>query len=336
MVPISHRSRIFTIAVLVLALTVGHNFGIRSRGDYLHHFYHACFFLPLILSAFWFGLKGALATSLTITLLNLPEVVAHFEKFSPLEFEYMLQMGIYNVMAVCLGLLRDRERREQKRSLEAGRLAAIGRAMSCVAHDMKTPLIAIGGFSQMLMKHFDAGDPNLEKLEIIVKETRRLEMMVKEMLDFSRPLELHRSREDMCLLIEESLAVVNEVASTRGVIIFCTPSSSPLISLDPLRIKQVLINLMINAVEASPAGETVTVAAYRKGRSIIVDVSDKGEGIPNGKTDEIFSPFYTTKKEGTGLGLPIARKIVEAHDGRLELLQNSGRGLIFRVRLPIG
>lgn len=335
MAPMGNKTRFATIVFLVLAITVAHNFGFRSRTDYLHHFFHACFFLPLVLAAFWFGLKGALATSLTITLLNLPEVVTHFKSFSPLEFEYMLQMGIYNVMAVCLGILRDRERRQQKRALDAGNLAAIGKAMSCVAHDMKTPLIAIGGFSQMLLKHFQAGDPELEKLEIIVKETRRLETMVREMLDFSRPLELHRSREDMCLLIEESMAIVNEVASAKGVTVFCAPSKSPLVSLDALRIKQVLMNLMMNAVEASPEGETVTVAAYRKGGSIVVDVSDKGEGIPDGRMDEIFSPFFTTKKEGTGLGLPIARKIVEAHEGCLELVKSPGRGLIFRVRLPI-
>jgi len=332
----SNKTRIALISLVVLAITVAHSFGIRSRGGYLHHLYHACFFLPLILAGFWFGLKGALATSLSITLLNLPEVITHFEKFSPIEFDYMLQMGIYNVVAVCLGMLRDRERREQKRALEAGRLAAIGKAISCVAHDMKTPLVAIGGFGQLLMKHFETGDPRLEKLEIIVRETRRLEMMVREMLDFSRPLELHRSEEDMCLLVRESLAVVNEAATAKRVIVFSTPANPPRISVDPLRIKQVLINLMINAVEASPEGEIVTVATYKQGRNLVVDVSDKGDGIPDGKAEEIFSPFYTTKKEGTGLGLTIARKIVEAHEGRLELLQNSGKGLIVRVILPIG
>lgn len=140
----------------------------------------------------------------------------------------------------------------------------------------------------------------------------------------------------MCLLVRESLAVVNEAAAAKRVIVFSTPANPPRISVDPLRIKQVLINLMINAVEASPEGEIVTVATYKQGKSLVVDVGDKGDGIPEGKMEEIFSPFYTTKKNGTGLGLTIARKIVEAHEGRLELLHNSGKGLIVRMILPIG
>jgi signal transduction histidine kinase len=99
--------------------------------------------------------------------------------------------------------------------------------------------------------------------------------------------------------------------------------------------KQVLINLLMNAVQASPEGETVTVTVCQKGRYIGIELSDNGCGISFTQSEEIFAPFSTTKKEGTGLGLPIAKKIIEAHKGHLELLDNPEQGATFRILLPI-
>ena len=110
----------------------------------------------------------------------------------------------------------------------------------------------------------------------------------------------------------------------------------PPVSFDVMRMKQALINLLMNAIQASPEGETVTVSTYQKGSYIGIDLSDNGCGIPHRQREEIFAPFSTTKKEGTGLGLPIAKKIIEAHDGRLEILDNTERGTTFRVLVPMG
>ncbi len=337
---VSNRARIILVAVFVVILSVTHYTADALHWEYLHtdyqhYLYHAFFFLPLILAGFWFGLRGAVITSLIITAANLPDVLHHIHAFSPLKFYYLLQVGIYNIVAVSLGILRDRERKEQERSRMDENLAAMGKALSCVAHDMKTPLIAIGGFSQMLLKNMDDKDPGRAKLEIVVKEARRLELMVKEMLDFSRPLELHKSEEDMCRLIEESLAVVHDLAEQKQVRIQCAPATLPHISMDCMRMKQVIINLVINAIEASPQGEAVVVSSFREANNIIVDVRDRGDGIPADKKDTIFSPFFTTKKEGTGLGLPIARKIIDAHLGRLEMFTAPEKGIVFRVSLPL-
>ena len=171
----------------------------------------------------------------------------------------------------------------------------------------------------------------IKRLDIIVEETQRLESMVKEMLDFSRPLELHRSQEDINKLISQSLAIISEFAQERKVKVQSQSSQNlPLISFDPPRMKQVLINLLINAIEASPEGETVSVHKYQKREKLIIDVSDSGCGIPIDKKEEIFFPFFTTKEDGTGLGLPIAKKIVEAHGGYLEVLENPEKGRYFQ------
>jgi len=107
------------------------------------------------------------------------------------------------------------------------------------------------------------------------------------------------------------------------------------LTFDCQRMKQVLINLLMNAIEASPEGEIVTVHAYRKGRKLVVDVTDHGSGVPYDRREEMFSPFFTTKKEGTGLGLPIVEKIIEAHHGQIEIVDNSDRGVTFRTVIPI-
>ena len=108
----------------------------------------------------------------------------------------------------------------------------------------------------------------------------------------------------------------------------------PLIAVDAMRMKQVVINLVMNAVQASPEGETVIVGSHYRGENLVIDVVDHGSGIPPEKRDEIFYPFVSSKKEGTGLGLAIVRKIIEAHKGQVRVFDNPESGVTFRVFIP--
>lgn len=327
------------IGVMLAAVTLLHYITPQSAHHY-HIFYRQLYFVPLFLAAFWFGLRGALATSLSIMLLYLPFMELHWENFSPDDFSQVLDIVLYNAFAVSMGILRDREVEEQRRSRKEECLAAMGKALLGVAHDMRTPLIAIGGFSRLIQGHLTTHGGSVEeycrdKLEIIIKETRRLENMVQDMLDFARPLQLHRSRESIDQILEESVTIVQAVAEEKGVILRnAWKGPVPPVCLDPLRIKQVFLNLLLNAVQASPEGETVRVNCRRGGAKLMIDITDHGCGIPVEKRQEIFVPFFTTKKDGTGLGLCIVKKIVEAHEGHLEILDNSEKGLTFRVVLP--
>jgi PAS domain S-box-containing protein len=234
------------------------------------------------------------------------------------------------------GMWRLIQRERELHALrESESLAAMGRALSSVAHDMKTPLIAIGGFTSLVQRHMEQTDPHRRKLDIVIKETRRLEAMVKDMLDFSRPLDLERSAESVDKLLSESLILLDSTAKERKVCLrsFTAPDLSTA-SFDSVRMKQVLINLAANGIQASPEGKTVTISAYPKQTCLVIDVKDHGPGIPHEKRTDIFSPFYTTKKEGTGLGLSIVKKIVEAHEGRIEIHDNPEGGLTFRLVLP--
>ncbi len=229
--------------------------------------------------------------------------------------------------------LMERER-SMKALKEAENLAGIGRALSSVAHDMKTPLIAIGGFAKQIQRHIDPEDPCRMKTGIILKETERLEKMVEDMLDFSKPIELRKSLEKFDAILEESIAVTKPLADAKGVELRIESSASiPELLIDPMRIERVLINLLTNAIQASAEGGPVTISRHKQEKELLIEVSDSGPGIPGEIRKDIFLPFFTTRKGGTGLGLPIVKKVIEAHDGRIEVL-DSECGATFRLRLP--
>ena len=229
---------------------------------------------------------------------------------------------------------------ERERSIkalkDAENLAAIGRALSCVAHDMKTPMIAIGGFSKQVQRNISRSHPDWGKMEIVLNEIERLEKMIRDMLDFSKPLHIQRSLEDISIILEESIAVIKPLAEKKNIELRVeTFTPPPPLLVDRFRLIQVFINLLTNAIEASPDAQTVKIRLCTRGNDLVVEVVDRGSGIASEIRKDIFLPFFTTRKEGTGLGLPIVKKIIEAHKGSLEVLDNPTKGATFRIRLPV-
>ncbi len=302
---------------------------------YYHVFFIELYFLPIVLAAFWFGLRGSLTTSLAVTVCFAPFIFGHWQNFSPDDFGRLLSVALYISSAIFIGLLRDREMAAQKRLLQTEGLAAIGKSLAAVAHDMKAPLVAIGGFTRQVLKKFEEKDPVHAKLAFVVKETVRMESMMKNMLDFSRPLEVQFSHGDLNAIVEDNVSIVNETARNKEVTVECMLSQDiPTVAFDAIRMKQVIINLVLNAVEASLDGGIVTINTSTAAHGVIIDVVDCGAGILIEHREKVFEPFFTTKREGTGLGLAIVKKIVEAHEGSLEILDNFPKGTIFRVMLP--
>jgi two-component system sensor histidine kinase HydH len=329
------KAKIAFVAFLVGGITLAHYF-TEWKVHHYHIFYQGLYFLPVILAGFWFGLRGALGTSLSIMILYLPFTIINWNNFSADDFNSVMEMVLYNVVALILGKLRDRERVAQGRLLQSERLADMGKAVSCLAHDLKTPLIAIGGLGRLARKNIENNDFSFkEKLDIIVKEANRLEKMVREMLDFSRPLELHPTKGNINNVVNESLLIISDLTQAKKVKVQNLPSRDlPFMFFDSERMKQAFINLLTNAIEASPEEGTVSIYCYHKRKKLIVDIKDQGIGISSDKKEEIFSPFFTTKSGGAGLGLAIAKKIVEAHQGYLEVLENPEKGATFRVAIP--
>jgi two-component system sensor histidine kinase HydH len=328
------KAKVLTISLLIAAITFFH-YSTELGAHHYHVFYQGLYFLPVLLAGLWFGLRGGVAASLSITILYLPFTVIHWKAFSSEDFNNLLEMVLYNLVAVILGILRDREKKEQIRLREAESLAAVGKAVSTVAHELKNPLVAIGGFSRLVKKHLPKNHPYRDKIDIIIEEGRRLEKLVKEILDFSRPPNLQREKGDMKGIIDQTLAIVSYLAEKKNVgVSLQPPPNLSSVSLDSERLMQAFINLLTNAIDASPEGEKVIVSMRQRARSIVVDVTDHGPGIPRSQRKEIFSLFFTTKRHGTGLGLAITKNIIEAHRGSVEVLDNPDKGVTFRVTLP--
>lgn len=302
---------------------------------YYHDLLSHLYFMPLILAAVWFGIKGALGFSLTVTLVNLPFMIANWHGLSLEDFNRILEVFLFYVVAGVLGALSDREKARQQALRESEHLAAMGRTLAGVAHDMKNPLAAIGGFTRLLRKKLDLDDDSRHKMDLITAETDRLEAMVNDMLDFARPLHLGLEVGDINEVLRRSLLLMEDQAAKREVSFKVDLGADiPPLRFDPKRMEQVFLNLLSNALEASPEGEGVFVHTYLEEEQVCLEVADHGEGIPADQQEKIFTPFFTTKRYGTGLGLAIVMKIMHTHKGKVEVRRTHKGGATFKISLP--
>jgi two-component system, NtrC family, sensor histidine kinase HydH len=308
----------------------------QRQEKYYHLFYRELYFLPLIAAGIWFGLRGAILSSLGITLSYLPIIWREWQGFSSGDFDRILQIIILNILAMILGLISDREKASLNALQKSETLADLGGAVSGILHDMKTPLIAIGGYARSIKKNLSETDPNQKKLDTIVKEVERLDNLTRDILFYARPVPEKPPPRDLNELVRGCCPLAKEAARKRNIRMEISLSPSlPSVSVDKPALERTLLNLLLNAIEASPDGGLVTVKTEMKGREAVISIGDEGPGIPVELRKQIFFPFFTTKKEGTGLGLSIAFKIVKTHGGHITVRDNGRTGTIFEIHLPL-
>ncbi len=234
----------------------------------------------------------------------------------------------------------DELKKSQDKLIQAEKLAALGRLTADVAHEIRNPLTAIGGFARRLYKSV-AGEKEKERAEVIVAEVDRLEKILKDVLTFSRDaryhLEKHRVEEFVYSVMDMYEPACSEQAVTVEVMI---EKNLPPVLIDRDQVRQALINLITNALDAMPRGGTLKVTAGNESlhgvRYVYLKVSDTGHGIDEDKMSLIFEPFFTTKEigRGTGLGLSITRKIIEEHGGFIRGESARGKGSSFSLYFP--
>jgi PAS domain S-box-containing protein len=240
---------------------------------------------------------------------------------------------------------------EEKRRLD--RLAALGEMAAHVAHEVRNPLASIKASVHILRHDLAAPAPDLtpaqESLLIVQHEVERLDAIVRDLLLFARPRQLHRVPTDLIALCEHILRVIQSQCTEAGVEIHRVYADLPLALVDAGQIEQVLLNLVTNALQAMPEGGILTVACQvttkigdapskneeRTGGAIEITINDTGGGIAPDHLGRIFQPFFTTKAHGMGLGLPITRRLVEDHGGQLHAESHLGYGSTFFLRLPL-
>jgi two-component system, NtrC family, sensor histidine kinase HydH len=219
------------------------------------------------------------------------------------------------------------------------RLAAVGRLAGGVAHEIRNPLSSIKGFATYFKERSQPTDEATEMATILIQEVERLDRVVGQLLDFSRPVKPACWPVSVADFLADSLKRIATTSAEKAVSVdFSLGTDVSEAYFDSDLIHQVLLNLYLNALDAMPEGGRLAVAADLSGdkQHLMIKVSDTGRGIPADSVGQIFDPYFTTKATGTGLGLAIVNNLVEAHGGEVRVQSEPGQGTVFCIRLPLG
>jgi two-component system sensor histidine kinase HydH len=319
-----------------------------------HNILQHLYYLPIAFAGMYRGWKGGLGAAVfsAICYVTLFAVRPNPTR----EFAPYAEIIDFFLVGLVVGILGDRERR-QKQALErtsrqlgqvyrelqenfermkrAERLYAIGQLSAGLAHEIRNPLASIEGAASILQNDSGSEERRLEFLTIIQRECRRLNRLLTQFLDFARPRPPEYGSVDIGHLLESVINLAQHGASEGIRLRKEVAPNLPVVRSDPEQLKQVILNLTINAIQGMPEGGEILLSARQREDKVLIQVRDEGCGISQEHLDKVFDPFFTTKKDGTGLGLSVAHQIVSQHGGMLGMERNPDKGMTFSVSLPL-
>jgi len=234
-----------------------------------------------------------------------------------------------------------RFREMKKRALASERLAYVGTLAGGLAHEIKNPLSTVNINLQLMEEDWEGDDSPrgrmlLRKINLLQREVKRLEEILNDFLKFARGQDLEVHKCDLNQLVDDVLDFVSPEITAHGInVLKSYDERLPPCDLDADLIKQALLNVIKNARESMPEGGDLMIRTTRKDGSVEVSITDTGQGIPPESMEKIFRAYYSTKKGGTGLGLPTAKRIVEDHQGVMTVQSEVGKGTSFTISLPV-
>jgi signal transduction histidine kinase len=341
-------------SIIVLAILPWY---ISPAHIHVHNVLHHLNFLPLMVAGMVFGWRGALIATLFAAIAQAPNIVSEWAYWPIDASDQIIEMSIFGAAGLIAGFLSDRERSHRHklefttRKLEAlheelrqnvdrvrksERLSTAGRLAASLAHEIRNPLASIWGAAGILKRGQVSSEYMLECLDIIVKESQRLNKLLSGFLDFARPRLPRLQRTNVAALIDSVISLARHAAILDKVELqHLVAEGVSEIECDPEQLKQVLLNLLINAVQATSGNGVVWIRSYVAAGHLCVEVCDDGCGIDPEQQDKIFDPFFTTKETGTGLGLAVAAMLVQQHGGLLTGSNNASGGMTFRLEMPV-
>ncbi len=348
-----NRDTLYKILLLgaVICLTLALHYGWvghahRDHGELFQAVHGRLCYIPIVVAAIWFGLRGGLLCALVISVAVVPYILRVAVPRGELSGE-LTEIVFYFAIGALSGALVEREKSQRKKMQEARakleqtqRLSMMGQMVAGVAHEIKNPLASIKGAADILAEDLAPGSPKQEFADIMKKEIQRLNGTVQGFLDFAKPQPYKFSLEKLDEILVSTLKQMKpQIASASLTLESDIQDSDGLVRADPQKLRQVFINLILNAISATPPGGKVTVALGQRMENHKklwqVSFSDTGSGITRENLERIFEPFFTQKSTGSGLGLAIVKSIIEEHDGRIEVASEPGRGSTFTILLPV-
>jgi len=329
------RSRKISAVVGLLALSAIVYYVVPIRLTMVQGLLTRFFYFPIFLGGLWFGFRGGVGVALLATLICSPHVFMELGWNQTLFSDELLELLLFNLVGPMVGGLSDRERRQRSKNEELQTLAALGEAASSVAHEMKNIVIPMRGFIRR-MRQIRPLDPKAASyLEIVEKESARLDRMTHDMLSFARHPSEQKEPVDVRSLVEEVRRGLHEEFRTKGVQLLCRCDGEEYpVLLNRDRVHLVLVNLLYNALHASTAGKEVRLLTCRQQDSLRIVIEDFGVGIPQEYLERIFQPFFTTMPKGTGLGLAITQRVIEEHLGKIQVESELGFGTRVTLDFP--
>ena len=350
------RNSLFIIGAAILLVTALH---LLTPLEYvvLHELYQRLYYMPIIAAAFWFGWRGGLAAATFASLAYLPHIWEHWQHT---HYQYAInqyaEIVLFHIVGGTIGLLGDRRRRAQAEAertahelnaaytelrrtfeqlLQADRLTSLGAMAAGLVHEVRNPLAGIKGAVEILADGLAPDNPRQEFAALAQREIGRLDNLVGDFLRFARPAAPVKQEVDLNELARSVAAFLAPQCQAHNVALELELNPHvPAVYADAGQIRQVLLNLALNAVQAMPDGGTLRLASRVATHNVTVSVTDTGGGIAPALASRIFDPFFTTKGQGTGLGLSIAYQIAQQHQGSLVWQPEAG-GTTFALTLPL-
>jgi signal transduction histidine kinase len=359
------RGTYLRIAVIVgmLAVISALHYLTTLQHEHAHDIYRRLYYVPIVLGGLWFTLRGGLGTAIAASLLFLPHVIFQWGHHPVSQPEQYLEIILYNIIGGLTGFLAGREL-EQKRAHQqaaqrleesyrtlsaqadqiieieeqlrrADRLSTLGELSAGMAHEIRNPLGSIRGTAEILKDGVAPDDPRHEFAEILVKEVDRLNRVLEDFLRFARQAPMERGSFDLNAVVREVLDLTRRQSERSNVEVAVALDELPQLAGDGGQLRQALLNLVLNALQAMPQGGRLTVTTRLLPDRAEATVADSGPGIPAGEEERIFKTFVTSRPDGTGLGLPISQRIVASHGGQITVQSNPGQGAAFTIAIPL-
>ena len=356
--------RIVALLCCVIGISLLH-YLTPLRLAMLHDIFQRLYYIPIILSAFWFGFRGGIGCAVLVTVCYAPHILFQWGGHIAMEMEKYLEVLLYNVVGGITGFLTEQERsrrgqleetakglEESYRQLQsqsesiirieeqlrrAERLSALGELSAILAHEIRNPLASIRGTAEILLEEGTSAASRGEFLGILLKESDRLNRVVEDFLRMARPEPANETECDINEELANMIILLSVEARASKVDLQLQSSALPQFTGDGEKLRQAFMNIILNGIQASPVGGRVTVFTRLNPESncIEIRITDDGPGISPETAAEIFEPFFTTKGSGTGLGLSITKKIIEGHGGSVAVASEPGKGASFLVSLPV-
>jgi two-component system, NtrC family, sensor histidine kinase HydH len=349
-------SKAFALRVIGLALSIAGISVLRyvtaPSPSFLHELSLRLYYLPILVCAYWYGAAGGLLIASVSSVAYIHRVLDVTPTFDPSRYA---EVVVFYLIGLSVGVLASAERNVSDRyrrtaaTLEAAnrelrdsyeqirridRLKTLGEVATGLAHEIRHPLASIGGALEIIESRSREDSPEGEFSRLAMAEVRRLDLLVWEFLKYARPHDPELRTVVLHEVVTQVVTLLRVEAERACLTLKVEQETAVDVEIDPLQFEQVLLNVILNAIQATPPGRQIVVREHLEEPDVIVDVVDRGSGIAAEHLPSIFNPFFTTKEKGTGLGLAIAHHIVVAHRGRLLVHETSPRGTTVRIRLP--